>query len=222
MAFYKPGKLSREVPLKGNETTALLFIDTQIYNCDRAGAIYQSFTDADKDDEEIMHFYRGVDAAIRNWQTLQNAAREAGVEVLYTVIQSSTKDGRDRGLDYKISGFHVPPGSVDGNVLPQIAPLDDEIVLPKTSSSLFNSTCIHYILGNLGIKQLIICGCVTDQCVEHAVRDACDLNYLVTLATDACVTYSRQRQEASLKAIAGYCRQCTTEEVRAELQQLTK
>jgi hypothetical protein len=39
------------------------------------------------------------------------------VEVLYTVIQSLTMDGRDRGLDYKLSGFHVPPGSRDAQVL---------------------------------------------------------------------------------------------------------
>ena len=38
------------------------------------------------------------------------------MEVMYTVIQSSTQDGRDRGLDYKISGFHVPPNSWDGQV----------------------------------------------------------------------------------------------------------
>jgi hypothetical protein len=35
---------------------------------------------------------------------------------MYTVIQSLTRDGRDRSLDYKISGFHVPPGCWDANV----------------------------------------------------------------------------------------------------------
>jgi hypothetical protein len=39
-----------------------------------------------------------------------------GIEVMYTVIQSLTRDGRDRSLDYKISGFHVPPGCWDANV----------------------------------------------------------------------------------------------------------
>lgn len=38
------------------------------------------------------------------------------MEVMYTVIQSLTADGRDRGLDYKLSGFHVPPGSPDAQV----------------------------------------------------------------------------------------------------------
>jgi ureidoacrylate peracid hydrolase len=183
MAYYLPCNGIREGPIRSSDTTALLFIDTQIYNCSRSGAIYQSLTDDTKESDEMRYYFQGVDAALAKWQTLQKAARVAGVEVLYTVIQSLTQDGRDRGLDYKISGFHVPPGSVDAQVLPQMAPLPDEIVLPKTSSSVFNSTNIHYILGNLQIKQLIIAGCVTDQCVEHAVRDACDLNYLVTLAT---------------------------------------
>lgn len=31
-------------------------------------------------------------------------------------LQSLTADGRDRGLDYKISGFHVPPGCWDARV----------------------------------------------------------------------------------------------------------
>ncbi len=62
-----------------------------------------------------------------------------------------------------------------------IAPDDDEIVLPKTSSSVFNSTNIHYLLRNMSVTHLVLCGCVTDQCVEHAVRDACDLGYYVTL-----------------------------------------
>jgi hypothetical protein len=44
------------------------------------------------------------------------AARGVGIEVMYTVIQSLTRDGRDRSLDYKISGFHVPPGCWDANV----------------------------------------------------------------------------------------------------------
>ena len=33
-----------------------------------------------------------------------------------------------------------------------------------------------------------------------------DLGYLVTLVSDACATYSQQRHEASLAAVAGYCR----------------
>ncbi len=62
---------------------------------------------------------------------------------------------------------------------------------------------------------------MTDQCVESAVRDACDLGYLVTLVTDACTTYSAERHEQSLLGIRGYCRQCRTDALPAEIAELT-
>lgn len=49
-------------------------------------------------------------------------------------------------------------------MLPCIAPGPDEIVLPKTSSSVFQSTNIHYLLHSLGVRQLVLCGCVTGGC----------------------------------------------------------
>jgi ureidoacrylate peracid hydrolase len=150
-------------------------------------------------------------------QRLQAACRTAGVEVMYTVIESLTRDGRDRSLDYKITGFNVPRGSWDGKVIDAIAPADDEIVIPKTSSSVFVSTNIDYVLRNLGTRYLILSGVVTDQCIESAVRDACDLGYLVTLVTDGCTTMSRERHDSSLRAIKGYCRQRTTGELVREL-----
>jgi ureidoacrylate peracid hydrolase len=150
-------------------------------------------------------------------QRLQRAFRAARIEILYTVIESLTQDGRDRSLDYKISGFHVPKGSWDAQMLEGLAPAGDEIVIPKTSSDVFSSTNIHYVLGNLGIRQLVICGLVTDQCVESAVRHACDLGYLVTLVTDACATHSQERHENTLRAIRGYCRQRTTDQLLEEL-----
>ena len=99
-------------------------------------------------------------------------------------------------------------------------PGPNELLLPKTSSSVFTSTPLHYLLRNLGVRQLVVAGCVTDQCVEHAVRDACDLGYLVTLCSDACATYSQQRQASSLAAVGGYCRQRTAAQVLGELAAL--
>jgi ureidoacrylate peracid hydrolase len=136
---------------------------------------------------------------------------------MYTTIESLTLDGRDRSLDYKITGFNVPKGSWDGKVVEALSPDEDEIVLPKTSSSVFVSTHIDYILRNLGVKQLIISGLITDQCVESAIRDACDLGYLVTQVSDACLTYSDDRHSNSLRAIKGYCRQLTSQELIEEI-----
>ena len=152
---------------------------------------------------------------------LQQACRRAGIEVTYTVIESMTADGRDRSLDYKITGFNVPKGSPDARMVDELAPADDEMVFPKTSSSVFISTNIDYVLRNLGTRYLIIAGCLTDQCVDSAVRDACDLGYLVTVPTDACVTLSAERHEWSLRIIAAIAGSVRTRELLDEIARLT-
>jgi ureidoacrylate peracid hydrolase len=161
------------------------------------------------------------DSALPNLRRLQMACRKGGIEVLYTVIESLTRDGRDRGLDYKISDLHVPKGSRDAEVLDAIAPATDEIVIAKTSSSPFISTNLDYVLRNLGVRSLILAGILTDQCIDSSARDACDLGYLVTIATDACATHSRERHEGALRNNRGYARQRTTAELVAEIERLT-
>eukprot|EP00884_Botryococcus_braunii_P008924 jgi/Botrbrau1/18032/Bobra.0062s0023.2 len=92
---------------------------------------------------------------------------------------------------------------MQNKVLDTIKPSADEIVLPKTSADVFTSTNLDYLLRCLDIKYVVLAGCVTDQCVESAVRHACDLGYLVTLITDGCATMSEARHDNSLRAIAG-------------------
>jgi ureidoacrylate peracid hydrolase len=207
---------TREIPLDA-KASALLFIDVQNFSVRRDGGEFKDVPDSDIAGKYGYYFERLKSLAIPNMQRLQAAFRAAGIEVLYTTIESLTKDGRDRSLDYKITGFHVPKGSWDGKVIDEIAPGDDEIVLPKSSSSVFVSTHIDYLLRNLGVKQLVLSGLVTDQCVESAIRDACDLGYLVTLVPDACATYSQERHENTLRAIKGYCRQVSTDALIAEI-----
>lgn len=192
------------------ERTALLIIDVQKY-C--ASPESEKFADGD-----YTYFFDALDRqVVPNIQRLLACFREGGHEIVYTMIESLTADGRDRSLDYKLSGLHVPKGGVGAEMLDPIRPQGDEIVIPKTSSSVFNSTNIDYVLRNLGVEFLIVTGILTDQCVESAVRDAADKGYLVTLATDACCTYSQARHDHSLAAITGYCRQRTTDAVVAEI-----
>ena len=201
---------TRDIPLDP-KVSALLFIDVQNFSARPDGGEFKNLPDAEIAGKYGYYFERLISVAIPNMRRLQAAFRAAGIEVLYTTIESLTKDGRDRSLDYKITGFHVPKGSWDGKVIDEIAPAEDEIVLPKTSSSVFVSTHIDYVLRNLGVRQLVLSGLVTDQCVELAIRDACDLGYLVTLVRDACATYSQERHDNTLRAIKGYCRQVSTE-----------
>lgn len=210
--------LTRNLPLIADQS-ALLFIDVQNFSAHRDGAEFDGLTNAQFKAKHGWLFEQ-LKTVIPNMQSLQAACRKAGIEVMYTTIESLTLDGRDRSLDYKITGFNVPKDSWDGRVIDQIAPIGDEIVIPKSSSSVFVSTHIDYVLRNLGVKQLVICGLLTDQCVESAIRDACDLGYLVTQVTDACATETQARQDNSIATIKGYCRQMTTQALIAEMQEV--
>lgn len=159
---------------------------------------------------------------IPNQERLLKAARANGVEVVHTIIQSLTEDGRDRSLDHKLTPINIPRSLEEGLPVPSLAPVGDEIMLAKTSSGVFNSTNIDYVLRNLGIRYLIVVGIMTDQCVDMAVRDAADRGYLVTCVSDACASATRERHETALRAFGGYCWVADTETVVARLESLGK
>ena len=208
--------LSREVPVDPVHA-ALLIVDVQNYCAHPDG------TGSHKLDAQQHRYLFGSlrETVLPNLQLLQLACRRARIEVVYAAVENMTRDGRDRSLDYKISGIDVPRGSWDAQILDEIVPGADEMVFRKTSSSVFISTNIDYVLRNLGVRSLIVAGMMTDQCVESAVRDACDLGYLVTLIPDACTTNSAERHQQSLLGIRGYCRQCRTDQLLAEIEALT-
>lgn len=212
---------TRDVTLQPRQS-ALLFIDVQNFSAHRNGAEFNEVPTREFKSKYQWYFDELDDRVIPNMQAIQRTCRDANIEVMYTTIESLTLDGRDRSLDYKITGFNVPKGSWDGKVIDQIAPINDEIVLPKTSSSVFISTHIDYVLRNLGVRQLVISGLLTDQCVESAIRDACDLGYLVTQVTDACLTYTEARHQNSLQAIKGYCRQISAAQLVDELAEVNR
>jgi ureidoacrylate peracid hydrolase len=213
-------RTSREIEIDPKHA-ALLFVDVQNYNATAAGGEFASMT-ADEVEREYGWFFETLRTkAVPNMQRMQKACRDAGIEVLYTVIESATRNGRDRSLDYKVSKLHVPKGHWDAKVIDELKPAEDEIVIGKTSSSVFISTNIDYLLRNLGVEFLMIAGCLTDQCVDSAVRDACDLGYLVTTVTDACATLSQERHDWSLRLTRGYARQRTTAQVVEEIERLT-
>ena len=195
-----PPPLTRNRPITVGRT-ALLIIDVQNGTC------------CPKEAEQRPEFYRAMTLrVIPNIATLIEAFRGAGLEVIYTVIENLTEDGRDRSLDYKLSNMGFPKGSKEAQVIPELEPMPNEIVLPKTSSSVFNSTNLDYLLRNLGIEDVFVVGFMTDQCIDHAVKDGADRGYYMTCIEDACASETEARHAAALQCFQGYCRTLSTEE----------
>ncbi len=153
--------------------------------------------------------------AIANIRYLLDAFRRAELEVIYTVMENLTADGRDRSLDYKLSGINIAKGSWEAKVIDELAPARDEIVLPKTSSSVFNSTNLDYLLRNIGIEDVFVVGFLTDQCIDHAVKDGADRGYYMTCIHDACAAETEALHQAAISCFKGYCRLLSTAEALA-------
>jgi nicotinamidase-related amidase len=156
--------------------------------------------------------------AIPNIRRLIDAAHRHKVEVVYTVIENFTQDGRDRSLDYKLSNFFIRKGSWGAKVIDEVAPAGDEMVIPKTSSSLFNSTNFEYLVRNIGIDTIAVTGFLTDQCVDHTIRDGADRGFHMICVSDACATDTRARHQAALDAFTGYCRTETAASLIAAME----
>src|SRR5262249_12140916 len=114
---------------------------------------------------------------------------------------------------------HVPKGSRLGRGIDALAPAEDDIVLAKSASGVFNATSIEYVPRNLGVEYLVIAGVYTNQCVESAVRHAAGRGFMVTLVEDCCATKTKAWHMAALDTLKGYGRIRTADQAIAELNE---
>ena len=208
-------------PTLHRRDTALLAIDLQYGDAHRDHGLLRRMRD--RGDGPAIEYYveRLESLVVPNVRRLMDACRQVGVEVIHTKIESLTRDGRDRSLEHRSLGIHHPPGSKDAQILDEVAPQGDEIVITKTCGGAFNGTNIEYVLRNLGIQNLIVVGVVTSGCVEVAVRDASDRSFQVLLVEDATATWSEEMQQAAMRAMDEiYAKVVTTSEMLTRLEAL--
>jgi len=150
--------------------TALLCIDMQHLDASPGIGVFAD-VEASGVPPEAQEYYfdRLKYTVLPNVRRLQDAFRSHGLEVIHTRIQSLTRDGRDRSPGHKRLGLHAAPGSREAEFLEAVAPVDDEIIINKTASGVFNSTNIGYILRNLGITGLFVTGVYSNECVSTAM-----------------------------------------------------
>jgi nicotinamidase-related amidase len=203
--------------------TALLVIDLQYLD---AAPGFGVFADAEKSGvpkEAQEYYFKRLDhVVLPNVRRLQDNFRDQNMEVIHTRIMSMTKDGRERSAGHKRLNLHAPPGSKESEFLIEVAPKGDELVINKTASGVFNATNLEYILRNMGITGLFVCGVYTNECVSTTVRDACDRGFYTTMINDACATVTPQLHNATIETIRDrYARVMTTSEAIKEIKEVT-
>jgi nicotinamidase-related amidase len=126
--------------------------------------------------------------------------------LLVDLQQGSCGDAQPRprpAFDQQFRAHTLPAAQV----IPELAPRADELVLPKSSSSPFSSTTLDDLLRNIGIRTLVVIDLLTDQCIDHTVKDAADRGYRVVCLHDACQAETPERHGAALACFRGYCTQ---------------
>jgi len=199
---------------------AMMVIDMQYLDAAPGHGVFADVEKSGVPIEAQEYYFKRLDhVVLPNIARLLRHFRDNRLEVVHTRIQSLTRDGRDRSAGHKRLGLHAPPGSKEAEFLPEVTPKGDEIIINKTASGVFNATNCEFILRNMGIDTLFVCGVYTNECVSTTVRDACDRGFYTTLINDACATVTPDLHNATIATLKDrYSRVMTTDEVINEIK----
>lgn len=144
-------------------------------------------------------FYAGVESALASALRLRDAARTAGIPVIYTNVVYQP-GGADGGVFYrKLPALKVfDAGSSLGGWPEGLAPGDGEAVLTKQYPSAFFGTDLNKLLAEQGIDTLIITGVTTSGCIRATCVDAMSYGFIPIVVADACGDRHERPHEANL------------------------
>lgn len=175
--------------------TALIVIDMQNGFCHPDG----SFASIGLDVSRPL-------AAATGCRTLVDAAREIGVPVIWTryVYRPDYSDGGLLVTDLlpAIKDIRsLEDGTWDAEILEDLTPAEDEVVIDKNRYSAFYGTRLEPVLTSRGIRNLVLCGVTTNMCVETTARDASQRDYRTVVVGDASAEFDPARHEHALFTI---------------------
>ncbi|ASJ72782.1 cysteine hydrolase family protein [Granulosicoccus antarcticus] len=194
--YYEHAEPPEDIELQP-QSTALLVIDIQ-----------NTYLEVPENPIEAARwqpfFERMNKTVIPNTARLIEDARARGVEVIFARIACLKDDGRDRSLSQKKPGFNyllLPKDRPDSQVVDPLQPQADEITVLKTTDSALTGTNLRLILHNMGIKDVVVAGIFTDQCVSSTVRSLADESFGVVVVEDACAAATDQLHHHELEII---------------------
>ena len=88
-----------------------------------------------------------------------------------------------------------------------------DVVMSHNRVNAFYATQLEQMLSDYGCEHLVLFGVATHSVVEHTARHAVDLGLRVSIVTDACSAYPREKHEASLSAIGNLVTLVRSEEL---------
>lgn len=178
-----------------HETTALLVVDMQNSFCRPDGVM-----------STLIGAIEGIDAVVANLSRLLAEARSRGMPIVYLrqVFQPSHTDAGAvfrRRVPEAVPRGALARGSRDAEIIDELAPAPRDTVIDKTRFDGFHATPLAQTLTGMGVGHLLICGVLTNVCVETTLRAAYIHDFETTLLTDCCAATSARAHHRALEAI---------------------
>ena len=182
------------------EKAVLLVIDMQNATGNRNLGLGKLLQDSGKADTATYRFDRIENVLVPNITKLLHTFRSKCNGVIYVTYGAETSDARDvvptiRTIVQKTNNV---VGNKEHEIVDQLRPLTDELVLNKTTQGAFRSTRLDSALRAMDVDTLICVGVSTNNCVAMTAMEASDLQYKVVIVSDATGTDSHEMQESSL------------------------
>ena len=179
------------------DETALLSIDVQ--------NTYMTPSDDPVERERWAPFHQRMHGiVIPRTAKLQNSFRQHGMDVLHARIACLLESGKDRSLSQKKPGWNyllLPKDREDAQIVAELAPREGEIVVTKTTDSALTGTNLRLVLHNMGIKNVVLTGIFTDQCISSTVRSLADESFNVILVEDCCAAGTDELHRKELEIL---------------------
>jgi ureidoacrylate peracid hydrolase len=177
---------------------ALLVVDMQNGFCHPEG----SFNRIDMGVE-------GAVEAVRNAAIAVAQARRAGIPVVFT--RHLYRPGRaDEGRALKqnspaLAGVDgLETGTWDAEVMAELGCGPGDLVVDKVRFDAFQWTSLEPLLRGLGVDELVVCGVITNICVETTIRSAFMRDFPVIMLADCCAAATRRLHELSVEVLSSY------------------